>query len=76
VVYYTKKHRGALLSFPVWWGGLIVRFVRCVAETHCVAAEEGQWTGPYYFIFAADPQPGLIDLFDGGTGERCAADRE
>jgi len=30
---------------------------------------ESLWSGPYIFIFAADTQPGLIDVFSGGKGK-------
>uniref|UniRef100_H2YVP0 Serine/threonine-protein phosphatase CPPED1 n=1 Tax=Ciona savignyi TaxID=51511 RepID=H2YVP0_CIOSA len=33
-------------------------------------AEEGQWSGDHFFIFLADPQPGLIDKVNGGNGSR------
>ena len=32
--------------------------------------EQGEWTEPYFFIFAADPQPGLEDMIKGGDGKK------
>ena len=30
--------------------------------------KEEKWNGSYFFIFGTDPQPGLVDLVDGGDG--------
>jgi len=37
--------------------------------TTLFSEKEGKWKGSYFFIFAADPQPGLVDLVDGGDGK-------
>uniref|UniRef100_H2YVR0 Calcineurin-like phosphoesterase domain-containing protein n=1 Tax=Ciona savignyi TaxID=51511 RepID=H2YVR0_CIOSA len=34
------------------------------------AEDEGTWNGSYSFVFATDPQPGFIDVVEGGDGSK------
>ncbi|CAK8695626.1 serine/threonine-protein phosphatase CPPED1-like [Clavelina lepadiformis] len=43
---------------------------------HYTEAEEGSWSEAYYFIFSTDPQPGLIDMIEGGDGSRWDTELE